>query len=132
MFAQRRYRFEHAWFFVQEDGTVLVGADEDFYRKTGLTVYCDLPFKYDKVVKARTCVRMISAHGQKPWKLLSPLTGTVIKINEKMLTQPYLAQKDPYGEAWLFVMVPSRLEEEIEELSPGNKSFKPFAEEAPK
>jgi glycine cleavage system H protein len=116
---------------MQEDGTILVGANEDFYRETGLLVYCDLPFEYDNIVKAQACARMINAQGQKPWKFLSPLSGTVVKVNERMLTQPYLAQKDPYGEAWLFVMVPSRLEEEIKESSAGNRSVEPLAEEAP-
>jgi hydrogenase maturation protease len=92
-----------------------VGASEDFYREAGLIVYCDLPFEYDRIVKAQACVRMVSARGQKPWKFLSPLTGTVMKVNDKMLTQPHLCQKDPYGEAWLFVMVPSHLEKELKE-----------------
>ena len=130
MFAQRRYRFGHAWFSMQEDGTILVGANEDFYRETGLIIYCDLPFQSDRIVKAQACARMINARGQKPWKFLSPLTGTVVKVNKKMLIQPYLAQKDPYGEAWLFVMVPSRLEEEIKESSAGNISAVPLTGEA--
>ena len=117
MFAHRRYRFGHAWFCVQEDGSVLVGADKEFYEKVGLVVYCDLPFEHDKLVKGQVCVKMLNSNQYAPQKFLSPLSGTVVRINEKMLTQPYLAQKDPYGEAWLFVMVPSRFGEELNQYS---------------
>ncbi len=111
--ALRRTNIGHAWFSVQPDGSVLVGANEKFYEEAGEIVYCDLPFQGDKVVKGQTCVRMINAGQHMPRKFLSPLGGTVVKVNEKMETQPWLAQKDPYGEAWLFVMVPSRFEEEL-------------------
>ncbi len=113
--AIQRANLKYAWFSVQPDGTVLVGANEKFYEEAGEIVYCDLPFQGDKVVKGQTCVRMVNAGKHMPKKFLSPLSGTVVKVNEKMEIQPYLAQKDPYGEAWLFTIVPSRLEEELKE-----------------
>ncbi len=118
----RRSNVEHVWFSVQPDGTVLVGANEKFYEETGEIVYCDLPFEYDKVVKGQTCVRMLNVREHIPKKLCSPLSGTVIRVNDRMMTQPWLAQKDPYGEAWLFAVVPSRLEKELKEGQEGKAS----------
>jgi CheY-like chemotaxis protein/glycine cleavage system H lipoate-binding protein len=108
-----RNKAEHTWLSVQDDGTVLVGADEEFYEMAGEIVYCDLPFEYDTVVKGQTCVRMVNERKHMPKKFLSPLSGTVVKVNEKMLTQPWLAQKDACGDGWLFAVVPSKLEEEL-------------------
>jgi len=110
----RRQESEHTWFKIQEDGTVLVGASKEFYEKTGEIVYSDLPFESDKVVKGETCARMIKAREQKPVKLISPVSGTVIKVNDKMMTRPWLAQKDPYGDGWLFAVVPSGLKRELQ------------------
>jgi CheY-like chemotaxis protein/glycine cleavage system H lipoate-binding protein len=108
----RRHPSERIWYSLQDDGTVLVGADKEFYEEIGEIVYCDLPFECDKVERGETCIRMVNAREHMPKKLRSPVSGTVIKVNEKMLTQPWLAQKDPYGEGWLFVVSPSRLKEE--------------------
>lgn len=109
----RRCHLDHAWYAVQSDGTVLVGADEEFYVQAGEIVYCDLPFEYDSVVKGQVCVRTVNAGQTVRMKLRSPLSGTVVRINEKMMTQPWLAQKQPYAEGWLFAIVPSRLEQEM-------------------
>ncbi len=32
----------------------------------------------------------------------SPLTGTVVAVNERLYDEPELINKDPYGEGWLF------------------------------
>ena len=116
----KRYESGHAWFSVQPDGTVLVGASREFYEEAGEIVYCDLPFEYEKLEKGQSCARMVNTQKHMPVKLMSPLSGTVVKVNEKMLVQPWLGQKDPYGEGWLLAIVPSRLEEELEAITKGN------------
>jgi DNA-binding response OmpR family regulator len=103
----------HTWYIVREDGTVVVGADTEFYQASGEIVYCDLPFESDRVAKGEVCARLINAREHVPRKLTSPVSGTVIEVNDKMLTQPWLAQKDPYGEGWLFAVVPSKPKKEL-------------------
>ncbi len=34
--------------------------------------------------------------------LYSPLSGTVTEVNEELLDQPELVNKDPYGDGWIF------------------------------
>jgi CheY-like chemotaxis protein/glycine cleavage system H lipoate-binding protein len=109
-------RLGNSWFSVQPDGSVLIGADEKFYEEAGEVVYCDLPFEGDRVTKGQRCVRMINAGKHMPKKFICPLSGTVVRVNEKMETQPWVAQKDPLGDGWLFAIVPSRLEEELNDV----------------
>jgi len=42
----------------------------------------------------------------------SPLSGTVVEINERLETTPELVNEDPYGEGWLAVIEPSAWETE--------------------
>jgi glycine cleavage system H protein len=36
--------------------------------------------------------------------LISPVSGTIDKINEKLSVNPELANKDPYGEGWFAIV----------------------------
>jgi glycine cleavage system H protein len=36
--------------------------------------------------------------------LISPVSGTIQKVNEKLSQSPELANKDPYGEGWFAII----------------------------
>jgi DNA-binding response OmpR family regulator len=107
---------EHAWVSPQPDGTALVGADSRFFEEAGEVVFCDLPLEGDEIVKGQRCARTIDTTSliRKPFR--SPLSGTVIEVNDKMEHEPWETQRDPYGEAWLFRIAPSDLEQEVQLL----------------
>jgi glycine cleavage system H protein len=42
----------------------------------------------------------------------TPITGVVLKANDKLATDPNLAMSDPYGEGWVAEMQPSNWEAE--------------------
>lgn len=65
--------------------------------------------------------------GEKAWALnvdghevdmLSPVDGTVIAVNDKVLQNPQLAKTDPYGEGWLLKVEPKRAEANAKHLMP--------------
>jgi len=113
----RRHPSEHAWSRDDADGTVVVGADEAFFEAAGDVVFCDLPLQGDKVAEGRRCGRTIDTSSliQKPFH--SPLSGTVVAVNDKMMHEPWEAHRDPYGEGWLFRVAPSNIEEEVKSLT---------------
>ena len=43
--------------------------------------------------------------------LLSPISGKVDEINDRLAEKPELVNSDPYGEGWLVILAPSNLEE---------------------
>jgi len=45
--------------------------------------------------------------------LRSPVTGILVKVNEKIRADPTLINKDPYGDGWLIVIKPLLYEEEV-------------------
>lgn len=49
----------------------------------------------------------------------APVTGIVLRANEKLTTDPNLAVSDPYGEGWVAEMKPSNWEVEKATLATG-------------
>ena len=102
----------HSWASVQPDGTALIGADAAFYEEAGEIVSCMLPLEGITVAKGENCVTTTDASGRICTVFRSPLSGTVIDINKRLESQPWEARTSPYGENWLFRIIPSRLDEE--------------------
>jgi len=42
----------------------------------------------------------------------APLSGQVLRVNERLEEAPELVHRDPYGEGWLLVLQPDRLADE--------------------
>ena len=103
-----RFHKEHAWASLEPDGTILVGADEEFFRDAGEVVFCDLPLPGDEVVEGRRCARTIDATGLVQTPFRCPVSGTVVQVNEAMEHDPWDARKAPYGDGWLFRIRPAR------------------------
>lgn len=51
----------------------------------------------------------------------SPLSGTVTEVNPKLAENPTLINSDPYGEGWMVLLQPEKLEEELGNLLHGEK-----------
>jgi glycine cleavage system H lipoate-binding protein len=52
-------------------------------------------------------------------QVLSPLTGRIIRRNDKLGSNINIIDKDPYFEGWLYTIIPSDLDYEIERLTQG-------------
>lgn len=48
--------------------------------------------------------------------LISPVSGTVEKVNEKLIDRPELVNRDPYGEGWFVVIRLKNFEEDRQNL----------------
>lgn len=48
--------------------------------------------------------------------LISPVTGTIEKVNEKLSQSPELANKDPYGEGWFAIIKLENFENDRQNL----------------
>ncbi|RKX71082.1 glycine cleavage system protein H [candidate division WOR-3 bacterium] len=111
------YHKEHSWARVNEDGTVTVGMNEFYYKLAGETTYIDLPMEDDEVSQGETCGKLQSSK----WvgKFVSPLSGVIIAVNEKLEDDCTILNQDPYGEGWIMKLKPSNLEEELKNLYHG-------------
>ena len=111
------YHSEHAWAKVEDDGKVRVGMDELFAKTAGDIVYVDMPMEGDDVSQEETIGKVQSSK----WigKLISPVAGEVVELNEEVESDSAVINKDPYGEGWILKIKPSNLDGDLGNLMKG-------------
>jgi len=121
------YTTDHFWAKVEDDGNVRVGLDAFGATAVGTIEYIDLPLEDDEFEAGDAFGSMESAK----WVggLSMPVTGTVIEVNEDIEDELELLPEDPYGDAWLILVEPSDLEEDLENLIHGDKIRSWFEED---
>jgi len=98
-----KYTETHEWVRL-EGGNARVGVTDHAQAELTDVVYVELP-KVGAKVEAKAAaavVESVKAAGD----IYSPLTGTVVAVNEALENSPALVNTDPYGEGWLFVIAP--------------------------
>ena len=119
------YHKDHSW--ARVDGTrVTVGMDDFFQKEAGDIVFIDLPEEEDDVSQGEVCGKIQS----RKWigKLVAPVSGEIVEVNEDLEDDTSLINTDPYGDGWILVMEASDLEDELENLMQGD-SLVAFIEE---
>ena len=104
-----RYRETHEWIRVGDDGAVLVGISDHAQEALGDMVFVELPepgMSYDQG-EACAVVESVKAASD----IYAPVSGEVVAANDKLEDSPELVNSNPYGEGWLFKMLPSNQSE---------------------
>jgi glycine cleavage system H protein len=103
----RRYLESHEW--TTTDDTVRVGITDFAQDELGDVVFVELPAEGDEVTKGGEfgVVESIKAVSD----LVSPVSGTVVGVNEDLFDAPELVNQDPYGDGWMIEVEPSSAEE---------------------
>jgi glycine cleavage system H protein len=98
-----RYMDTHEWIRLEGD-EAHVGITDFAQGELGDVVYVELP-EIETTLDAGDEAGMIdSAKTTSP--ILAPVTGRVIRINEKLADHPELVNQSPYEEGWLYVLEP--------------------------
>ncbi|MFH1242828.1 MAG: glycine cleavage system H protein [Pseudomonadota bacterium] len=95
------YHEEHSWARVQ--GTrVTVGMTDMFQKEAGDIVFIDLPEEEEDVTQGEVCGKIQS----RKWigRLVAPVSGEIVAINEELEDDTSLINSDPYGEGWILVI----------------------------
>ncbi len=94
-----KYTKEHEW--VQEtSGTVIrMGITDYAQGALGDIVYVQLPKVGDVVVADKVCGEVESTKSVS--EIFSPVSGTVVAINDSLEAHPEVLNSDPYGAGWL-------------------------------
>lgn len=117
------YLPEHAWAKVEADGNVRVGIDDVFQKTVGDIIKIQLPSMGDEVEQGKLCAELHDSY-KRIHKLWSPVSGKVIKINDKIIKSPPIMNNDPYGEGWILRVAPSSLENDLKNLIYGEALIK--------
>lgn len=98
--AELQYTKEHEW--VAETataGTIRMGITDFAQGALGDIVYVQMPKVGEAVVADKVCGEVESTKSVS--EIFSPVTGTVVAVNDSLNSSPELVNSDPYGAGWL-------------------------------
>jgi len=101
----------HTWMMREKSGFVLIGVERSFLEMIGKIQTVDLPAKGEQLRQGSVCFQIFTSD-LRSHVLWSPLSGSVVEINNTVLDNPDKALKDPYGEGWLLRIDPDNFERE--------------------
>jgi CheY-like chemotaxis protein/glycine cleavage system H lipoate-binding protein len=105
----------HTWMMREEDGKVLLGVERPFLQMLGRIQTVDVPAKGDELRQGSICLQIFTAD-LRSHVVWSPVSGTVVEVNEKLLNDPENTLKDPYGEGWILRIKPANFDKDVEVL----------------
>ncbi len=95
--AHLQYTVEHEWLAPGSPATV--GITDVAADALGDIVYLELPAVGDQIVAGAVIGEVESTKSVS--ELFSPVTGTVVEVNQAAVDDPALVNSDPYGAGWL-------------------------------
>jgi len=99
-----RFATSHEWARLNDDGTVTIGISHHAQEQLGDLVFVEVP-EVDHVCTAEDGVAVVESV-KAASDIYAPVTGKVVAINENLNDSPELINSDPYGEGWIFSIVP--------------------------
>jgi len=108
-----KYTKDHEWLRVEGD-RCRVGITDYAQNSLHEVVYADLPEAGRGLAQKESfgTVESVKAVSE----VYSPISGEVVEVNQKLAEAPELINQQPYGEGWLILIKPSKLEDELGSL----------------
>ena len=98
--SELQYTKEHEWVAPASSADVIrMGITDYAQGALGDIVYVQLPKVGDVVTAEKVCGEVESTKSVS--EIFSPVSGTVVSINESLNATPELVNSDPYGAGWL-------------------------------
>jgi glycine cleavage system H protein len=104
-----KYAESHEWAKLEGDNLVRMGISDFAQDALGDVVYVEVPDVGTDVVAGEPCSEVESTKSVSD--VNSPVSGTVVAVNEALDTNPELVNSDPYGEGWFAVIEASNVAE---------------------
>jgi len=96
-----KYHREHAWVRV-EGKRATIGITDYAQQQMGDIVYVDLPEADTEIDADSELSEIESTKATSP--VISPVSGTVVEVNEDLADSPEIINEDPYGNGWLVTL----------------------------
>ena len=114
------YHPEECW--AKEDGNLITVGVTDFFQKTaGDVAFIELPEIGTEVTRGDE-VGVIETI-KITFSPISPVSGLIKEVNGGLGDNPQWVNNDPYGEGWLFKVVPSNWEADKKDLMDAEAYF---------
>ena len=111
------YHTGHCWVRRERGGRFTVGVNDFMARVLGPAGALELPRRGSVLHQGRAGWELRRNGNSAPF--LSPLTGKVFHVNERVLSRPELLLEGPYGEGWVLVVEPTTPDADLARLLTG-------------
>jgi glycine cleavage system H protein len=103
--AETRYTNDHEWVRLEDDGTLTVGITDHAQEALGDIVFIELPEADREVAEGESCATVESTKAASD--VYAPVAGRIAEVNESVVEDPGLINRDPLGEGWFWRMEPA-------------------------
>jgi len=94
-----KYTSEHEWICPESENKGKAGLTDYAQSQLGDVVFLDLPAPGTQVGQGQKMGEVESVKAVSD--IFAPVSGQVLEINQTVINQPELVNKDPYGSGWL-------------------------------
>jgi glycine cleavage system H protein len=94
-----RYTRQHEWVLIDGE-SARIGITDLAQDALGNIVHVQLPKVGQSVQSGASAVEVESSKSVSD--IYSPVSGSVVLVNESLATEPGLVNSDPYGSGWLY------------------------------
>ena len=94
-----RYTRQHEWVLIDGE-SARIGITDLAQDALGNIVHVQLPKVGQSVQSGTSAVEVESSKSVSD--IYSPVSGSVVLVNESLATEPGLVNSDPYGSGWLY------------------------------
>jgi len=94
-----RYTSEHEWICPESENKGKVGLADYAQSQLGDMVFLDLPAPGTQVEQGKKMGEVESVKAVSD--IFAPVSGQVLEVNQAVIDEPGLVNKDPYGAGWL-------------------------------
>lgn len=106
-----------SWMFQENDGSVLIGLCDLFLKTIESVKEIEFLSAEEEIAQGVSCVT-IKSGDDRTHKILSPVSGRIIEVNQNLKLNSNLIEKDPYFEGWIYRVIPNDIGYEIKNLVP--------------
>jgi YesN/AraC family two-component response regulator len=111
------YRFGlTSWLSIEKEFNVRCGLTDLNMRTIDDIEILNTADKFEGIVQGQEYLTIVCKQGIE-YKILAPVSGKILEINENVLKNSRLLEKDPFFEGWIYKIVASDLENELKFLT---------------
>ena len=102
--SELHYTTDHEWVREEDDGSLVIGITDHAQTALGDLVFVELPATDSELGAGDACAVVESVKAASD--VYNPLAGRVTEINSALEEAPERVNEDPYGDGWLFRLLP--------------------------
>jgi len=111
----------HTWARIESGGYVRIGLDDFALKLLGKADALDLPLIGKELDRNRDGwgLRRKDNHAA----VLSPIDGVIVEVNSQVRENPEIANREPYGDGWLFLVRTPNIKRSVKKLMADTESL---------